>query len=96
MKKSNLTGDVNGGKDACSGDSGGPAAATDGTLLGIVSFGQGCGRNKRPGVYVSVPHIRSWVLSIIWGRRPPPLPSTPKPTEWADQFEDEEEEEDED
>ncbi|GAA4960116.1 hypothetical protein GCM10023205_24110 [Yinghuangia aomiensis] len=42
-----------GGKDACSADSGGPLLI-DGRLAGIVSWGDGCALPKKPGVYTRV------------------------------------------
>ncbi|ABC74900.1 trypsin-like protein [Neodiprion abietis nucleopolyhedrovirus] len=52
-----------GGKDACQGDSGGPMVVND-RLAGIVSWGNGCGRNGWPGVYTEVAAYREWITSL--------------------------------
>ncbi|XP_072564805.1 tissue-type plasminogen activator [Paramormyrops kingsleyae] len=59
-------GDTRGLDDACKGDSGGPLVCPkDGrlTLLGIVSWGDGCGKKDVPGVYTRVTRYVSWITN---------------------------------
>jgi trypsin len=54
-------------KDSCQGDSGGPLFSVAGRIqIGVVSYGQGCGLPKFPGVYSEVNNgqIRSWITSV--------------------------------
>ncbi|NWW78312.1 TMPSC protease, partial [Climacteris rufus] len=55
-----------GGTDSCQGDSGGPLVCYQPDsdsfyLVGIASFGIGCGRPGYPGIYVRLSHYRTWI-----------------------------------
>lgn len=49
-----------GGRDACQGDSGGPLVAR-GRLIGLVSWGSGCGSPGSPGVYTRMSAAIRWM-----------------------------------
>ncbi|MEQ2293262.1 hypothetical protein AMECASPLE_031493 [Ameca splendens] len=62
------SGVLSGGKDSCQGDSGGPMVSKQGPRWiqsGVISFGYGCARPNRPGVYARVSGYQSWINSVI-------------------------------
>lgn len=61
---------LEGGKDSCQGDSGGPLFyKKDGeyALIGVVSWGEGCARPKKYGIYSRLSKGATWVKAITSG-----------------------------
>jgi secreted trypsin-like serine protease len=57
-------------KDSCQGDSGGPLAFTAGPepiLIGVVSWGEGCARPDKYGIYTHVANYVKWVSDCVNG-----------------------------
>ncbi|GFS82775.1 prothrombin [Nephila pilipes] len=54
--------------DACQGDSGGPFLMSSRNrwyLIGIVSWGEGCGKANKYGFYTRIPNYLSWIKGIM-------------------------------
>ncbi|XP_035025933.2 vitamin K-dependent protein C [Hippoglossus stenolepis] len=67
-------------KDACEGDSGGPMVTLyrdTWFLIGLVSWGEGCGREDKLGIYTKVSNYNEWINRVReeWDSRLPQPPS---------------------
>uniref|UniRef100_A0A2K5WQM1 Polyserase-2 n=1 Tax=Macaca fascicularis TaxID=9541 RepID=A0A2K5WQM1_MACFA len=71
-----------GRRDTCQGDSGGPLVCEEGGRwfqAGITSFGFGCGRRNRPGVFTAVATYEAWIREQVMGSEPGPVfPTQPQ------------------
>uniref|UniRef100_A0A8C6VQY2 Peptidase S1 domain-containing protein n=1 Tax=Naja naja TaxID=35670 RepID=A0A8C6VQY2_NAJNA len=66
-------GSESGAVDSCQGDSGGPLMCyirdvTQYYLVGITSFGRGCGRPQNPGIYVRLVNYSNWLKTLLQSR----------------------------
>ncbi|CAF3533213.1 unnamed protein product [Rotaria socialis] len=76
---------IEGGKDSCLGDSGGPIFQWTGRYweqVGIVSNVKGCGDPGRPGIYTRLSYYYHWVNDILQsqGEHLEPLNQTTRPS----------------
>jgi secreted trypsin-like serine protease len=60
-----------GGRDSCSGDSGGPLwkwmnlkGRQRAVIVGVVSRGTGCARKNKPGIYTRVKKYLRWIFRV--------------------------------
>ncbi|XP_032067447.1 transmembrane protease serine 12-like [Thamnophis elegans] len=66
-------GSASGAVDSCQGDSGGPLMCyiqdvAQYYLVGITSFGRGCGRPQNPGIYVRLDNYSNWLKPFLQSR----------------------------
>jgi len=54
-----------GGRDSCSGDSGGPLLGAGNVQYGITSFGVGCAQPNQPAFYTRVSHYNTWIREVV-------------------------------
>jgi secreted trypsin-like serine protease len=59
---------INGGRDSCTGDSGGPLFIQVNNVyqqIAVVSFGEGCGKQNKYGVYTYLPMYLGWITQYV-------------------------------
>ncbi len=67
---------IDGGRDSCTGDSGGPLLLEQNGIyrqIGIISYGESCGKPNKYGVYTFLPLYADWIFKYV------PLPIAANP-----------------